>query len=107
MKLLFIILLPLLTIALLPLKKFSRLAFYISVCLLGITNIVLLSTLKMHFSQIIINQYLVLLIDKYAWFFAMVVNICWILTTIYSYSFVRYDFQKKKLKGFIFFSLSY
>jgi formate hydrogenlyase subunit 3/multisubunit Na+/H+ antiporter MnhD subunit len=42
MKLLFIILLPLLTIALLPLKKFSRLAFYISVCLLGITNIVLL-----------------------------------------------------------------
>lgn len=102
MKLLFIILLPLLTIALLPLKKFSRLAFYISVCLLGITNIVLLSTLKMHFSQIIINQYLVLLIDKYAWFFAMVVNICWILTTIYSYSFVRYDFQKKA-KRFHFF----
>lgn len=106
MKILIITCIPLLSIFLLSIKKYSRKLFYISVCSLSLINIALLSTLANQFQKISLCSFLVILLDKYSWFFVIVINVCWLLTTIYSFSFVRYDFQKKAKKFHFYLSLT-
>lgn len=106
MKILIIICIPLLSILLLSIKDYSRKLFYISICSLSIINISLLSILESHFQKIYLNPFTVILLDKYSWFFAIVINICWLLTTIYSFSFVKYDFQKRAKKFHFYLSLT-
>ena len=94
MAIIFVILLPLLTIVFLPLKTRHRKTFYASVSSLSLINIWTLITLPIHFQKINLGFNLVFLVDRYSWFFAVLVNICWLLTIIYSYSFVKYGFQR-------------
>lgn len=50
------------------------------------------------FQRIDLGYDLVFMMDKYSWLFAIVVNFGWIITTVYSYSFIKYGFQQKALK---------
>lgn len=102
---LFVILLPLLSIFFLPIKNIHRMFFYLLVCALGLTNIWLLINLPSHFRTYDFGYGIVFMIDRYSWFFALVVNITWIITTIYSYSYVRYNFRAKAAKFHLYLSL--
>ena len=95
MSVLAVILLPLMAIVFLPLKKSSRLLYYSIICALGLVNIIILSFMQTHLSQIDLGFNIVFLVDKYSWFFAFLINLAWLITTIYSFSFVSYDFQQK------------
>ncbi len=95
MRILCSILIPSLSLIFLPLKKFNRLAFYSITCSLGLINIYLLSINLGTVQEIDLGWNFVFLADKYAKFFAIIVNFAWFITTIYSYSFIKYGFQKK------------
>ncbi len=51
--------------------------------------------MQTHLSQVDLGLNIVFLVDKYSWFFAFLINVAWLITTIYSFSFVSYDFQQK------------
>ncbi|MCF8276647.1 MAG: hypothetical protein K9J17_07925, partial [Flavobacteriales bacterium] len=44
-------------------------------------------------------------IDKLSWFFALLINVMWLITVIYSHSFSAYHFQNKTRKFYVFFNL--
>jgi multicomponent Na+:H+ antiporter subunit D len=98
MVILTVILLPLFTLVFLPLKKISRRLFYSLISLLGITNILILSFIPYHFHRVNLGSNVTFLLDRYSWAFALLVNLAWILTSVYSYSFVKYHFQKSAYK---------
>ena len=105
MSLLAQICLPLLSIILLPLKKINRLVFYSLIVALGFVNILILFKHGVHAEKIDLGFNIVFLLDKYSWLFALVVNFTWIITTIYSYSFILYGFQEKAQKFHFYLSL--
>lgn len=105
MGILSVILLPLITLIFIPLKKISRKVFYIAVCCLGLTNILLLIFLDNHLQKFDLGFNLTFLVDKYSWSFAILVNLAWIITTIYSYSFIKYNFQKSAHKFHFYLSI--
>ena len=43
-----------------------------------------------------IGSFEVFYLDKYAWLFLMLINLGWIITLIYSYSFTRYNFRNQQ-----------
>jgi len=105
MPLLAQICIPLLSIILLPLKKINRLVFYSLIVGLGLINIFILFKHGVHAEKLDLGFNIVFLMDKYSWLFALVVNFAWIITTIYSYSFILYGFQEKAQKFHFYLSL--
>lgn len=102
---LFVILLPILSIVFLPIKKTNKILFYILVCSLGLINLSILISNVSEVQKIDLGYNFVFLVDKYSSFFAIIVNFAWIITTIYSFSFIKYQFQKKAHKFYSYLSL--
>jgi multicomponent Na+:H+ antiporter subunit D len=105
MPLLAQICIPIFSIILLPLKKINRLVFYSLIVGLGLVNIFILFKHVVHTEKLDLGFNIVFLMDKYSWLFALVVNFAWIITTIYSYSFILYGFQEKAQKFHFYLSL--
>lgn len=104
MSVLTVILLPLLTICFLPVKKFNRILFYILIASLGVTNLLFL-LLFVKFQKLSLVWNIVFLVDKYSWFLAIIINLAWMITTVYSFSFIKYAFQKKAYKFHFYLSI--
>ena len=98
MPIISVILIPLLTLLALPLKEINRKYFYSLVVSLGLINTCITWLMKTHLYQIDLGYHMVFLIDRYSWFFALLINLAWLITIIYSYSFVSYNFQQKAAK---------
>lgn len=103
---LIIILIPLISIFLLPIRKISRISYYSSICLLGLINILLLLAKQNHHELIKPAWGLAFMMDRYSFLFALIVNAAWIITTIYSYSYIKYNFQQKDSSFHYFTSLA-
>jgi len=101
MTYLLVILLPILSLVFLPLKRINKILFYTLVCSLGLTNVISLLFNLTKFEKIDLG-YLVFTADKYSCFFALIVNFAWIITTIYSFSFIKYGFQQKAHKFYFY-----
>ncbi len=100
-----VILLPILSIVFLPIKKTNKILFYVLVCSLGLINLSILLFDTYEFQKISLGYNFVFLVDKYSWFFAIIVNLAWIITNIYSFSFIKYQFQQKAQKFHLYLSL--
>lgn len=100
-----VILTPLITIALLPIKKLNRSCFYFLVCLLGATNFSILLLNASNFKIQDFGHGFIFFVDKYSCFFAMIVNLAWVITTIYSFSFIKHEFQKQAYKFHFYLSI--
>jgi len=72
---------------------------------LGLLNIFILFKHGIYPEKLDLGFNFVFLMDKYSWLFCLVVNFAWIITTIYSYSFILYGFQEKAQKFHFFLSL--
>jgi len=103
MEIIIIILIPLLGSIVLPLLYFNKLAYHLFLISLVISNAVLLS-FHIADKQIVHTvSFITFYMDKYAWFFLIVVHVAWLITIIYSYSFDGNNFQKNHLGKFYFF----
>lgn len=92
-----VIVLPLITSLLLFIKKRSRNLFYIAKVLLALTSLYILNFKILDSTEGYVHWGfdMVFFFDKYSWFFANLVNIAWLITIIYSYSYVKYRFAEK------------
>jgi multicomponent Na+:H+ antiporter subunit D len=105
MILLLIILIPLLGSIAAPIKSVNRLFYYLVLWSIAILNITLL-TFNVETNEVFhLGGFIYFYLDKFAWFFAMLVNVMWLITAIYSYSFTAYNFQKKTLNFYFFLNL--
>lgn len=102
---LLVILLPILTIVFLPIKKTNKILFYALVCGLGLINLSILLFNATKFQKISLGCNFVFLVDQYSSFFAIIVNFAWIITIIYSFSFIKYHFQQKAHKFHLYLSI--
>ena len=103
-SLLFIILFPLLGIALLPLHFFSRKSYYIAMCIIALINAYLDYQIPIGTSlQLGMLQFTD---DKYSWIFVLSVNVSWAFVLGYTYSFDQYRFHQHEKKYLIFLHLS-
>ncbi len=100
-----IILIPLIAIVLLAIKERHRILYYAAISTLALSNILILVLTKTHLRQIDLGWNFVFLIDRYSWFFAVLINVAWLITIVYSFSFISYDFQAKAARFNFYLSL--
>ncbi len=105
MTILAIILSPLLTVFLLPIKTKSRNLFYLGICALTLANITLLLMPLKKFFGLDLGWGFTLMLDRYSWFFALVINLAWLVTSIYSHSYIKYNFQQSAAKFHLYISI--
>lgn len=100
----FIILLPLIGILALPLKKISRISYFLIVGTAAAINIYLdfITPIGTGFTI----GFLSFLTDKYTWIFALSVNISWVLVLFYSFAFDKYKFRQRENYYLVFLHLS-
>jgi len=97
---------PLLAAALTPLAKRYKLFYHILSIYLGTMNLYLLMTHDYgEYNEIRLGP-IGFMMDKYAWFFAVLVNLMWIITLVYSYYYTYKNFQRKIGTFYFFLSLS-
>lgn len=106
MSYLVVIFVPILSILFLPLKKSHKIFFYALICTLALINLSLLIPNLSKLQKIDLGYNVVFLADKYSCLFAIIVNFAWLVTTIYSYSFIKYGFQEKAREFHFFLSLA-
>ncbi|WOK09163.1 proton-conducting transporter membrane subunit [Imperialibacter roseus] len=105
MILLLVILVPLVGVLAVPVKASNRMLYYLILSSLALINITLLSFHIATNEVLHIYGFIYFFLDKFSWFFALLINVMWLITTIYSYSFTAYHFQDKTKKFFIFFNI--
>jgi multicomponent Na+:H+ antiporter subunit D len=105
MKLLLIILIPILGSVLIPLKSVNRHAYYGCLSALSLINISVLTLNVGTNMSLHLGGFVYFYLDKFSWFFALLINVMWLVTVIYSYSFTAYHFQDKTKKFYLFLNL--
>ncbi|MEQ8471525.1 MAG: proton-conducting transporter membrane subunit [Marinoscillum sp.] len=72
---------------------------------LAIVNITLLAFNVATNEVLHLHGFIYFYLDKFSWFFILLINVMWLVTTIYSYSFTAYHFQDKTKKFFIYLNI--
>jgi len=91
--LLTIILFPLFQILSIKLRKKHRIIFKVISVLLPIVNIGLLVFLKIDTQIVLLPNLLTLNVDKFSWFFLLIVNIVWLFTQVYLLENAQFHFR--------------
>lgn len=105
MKLLLIVLIPVLGSVLIPLKSINRHVYYGLLSVLSLLNISILVLNVGTNETLHLGGFVYFYLDKFSWFFALLINVMWLVTIIYSYSFTAYHFQEKTKKFYLFLNL--
>ncbi len=95
----FVILSPLIGLAILPLKSRKRFLFFLLISLVPSVNTFLLVNQGLVANSVRFGPFAFSL-DRFSFLFATLLNVCWFVTIIYSSDFVRYQFQQKAKKFF-------
>ena len=95
MILLFTLLLPAASTALIPLKKHNRNLFYILLLLFAISHLVL--SLNIAVDTRFATNFLDLsfAVDSYTKIFLLLISVSWIISILYAYDFNKYNFKQK------------
>jgi multicomponent Na+:H+ antiporter subunit D len=91
-----IILLPIVSALLTPVLNINRLAYHLLIGLAAAISFVLLLYLPHDGRVWELNLFTGFMLDKYGWFFVLLVNLAWLITIIYSYSFGHFEPQTQK-----------
>lgn len=102
----FIILLsPLIALAFLPLKRYNRNLFYVSAALIAGISIYLSFNIDLGLKFKVSTIGFSIIIDKFSKVFLILISCTWLLSILYSYDFVKYEFEKKKNTFFIYLNI--
>jgi multicomponent Na+:H+ antiporter subunit D len=89
-----------------PLVRRYRILYH-SICIaLGIINIGLLLNDHVPVTVTVIPSLLVFYFDRYSWFYVLLINLTWVITVIYSFSYTRHHFRDKMLYFYAYLSAS-
>lgn len=102
---LIVLLSPLTGLVLLPLKRQNRLLFFTLLTLAPALNTLLLVTTGVQNTPVVWGP-LAFSLDRFSFVFAVMLNVCWALTVLYSKDFVRYHFQDRAVAFYGWFSLA-
>lgn len=105
MILVFIILIPILGSVITSVLKSNKDLYHIILMVLSSINILLLALSVGENDVFHVYGFVYFYIDKLSWFFALLINVMWLITVIYSHSFSAYHFQNKTRKFYVFFNL--
>lgn len=105
MILLFTLLLPAASTALIPLKKHNRNLFYILLLLFAISHLVL--SLNIAVDTRFATNFLDLsfAVDSYTKIFLLLISVSWIISILYAYDFNKYNFKQKNARFFLFLNI--
>ena len=92
---LWIILSPLFGALLTPLKRIMRVLYYAALFGITLSNIASLVFHGYDTQPIRFGTWFIFSLDVYSMAFAVLLNVCWALTVIYSHDYMRYEFQKR------------
>jgi multicomponent Na+:H+ antiporter subunit D len=95
------VLLPLLSVLLIPIKKMNRKAFYILLMLVASVHFTITLFVPVGSGTAIPQLHLVFEVDKYAKLFLILISGSWIISIIYSYDYTKYHFQEKTRQFFL------
>ncbi len=90
----FLLFSPLIGLIVLPLKNSNRFLFYLLMGLVPCVNTFFLLNQGLVTNSIRFGPFAFSL-DRFSFLFALLLNICWLVTIIYSSDFVHYHFQEK------------
>lgn len=99
-----IILLPLLGALLTPIKKQNRKTYYLVTLFVSLFQLFIIIVTPIN--EQVEFGFIEFMCDKYSWIFALTINISWIISIIYTYSYSKYNFQNQALKFYIYLHLT-
>lgn len=95
---------PVLGTALVPLLKHWRRTYHAIITLLALANVAWLALAHPRTETLCLGP-LCFVLDHYSLLFALLVNMAWAITTVYSYSFTKYHFKDRNRQFYFFLHL--
>ncbi len=103
-----VILLPYLGLAIAPIKAMAKAVYYALMLMIPLISILVLAATGVSTEPVYFGPLIAFSLERYSFFFVLLLNLCWIMTIIYSIDYIRYRFYEKKMQfyGWMFVAIS-